>query len=352
VKDVATLCARARELRHEGALRAAIAACREALTLAPNHPTILNELGLALSNDARYDEAIATFEQAAAYCNEAAPLINLGNALRSSARKAEAVVAYRAALRRGPDDAAALYNMHAALDDRDEAAAALERSVALRPDHVESRFHLAALRDEPCDAPEFMTSSYELVRRHPDAVRLSDTFDTLRVALERARDDGLVIELGVRRGTSLRFLATLAPKVHGFDSFEGLPEHWAGHPAGLYSAARQLPEVPQNAQLHVGLFADSLPPFVAAHPHPIRLLNVDCDIYRSTREALALLGPQVAAGTVLVFDEYLCNPDWQQDEHRALLEAARRFGWRYDYIAFSLFTKQAVVAILEVDSTS
>src|SRR5690606_2685135 len=104
------------------------------------------------------------------------------------------------------------------------------RSVALRPAHAEARFFLALMegREPDAEIPAFLRTSHHFMKRHPDAVRRSDTFDTLAFALSQARPDGLVLELGVRRGTSLRFLATLAPEVHGFDSFEGLPLPWAG----------------------------------------------------------------------------------------------------------------------------
>lgn len=345
--DPVALCRQADVLRKSGALAAAQEMYRRALALAPGEPAILNALGLALGNDARYDEAIAALVHAAARSEDAAPLVNLGNALRSSGRKREAVLAYRGALRRDPDHAAALYNLHAAVDDAAAAREALARSVALRPDHVEARFFLAVLdaREPDADTPPFMRSSLDFMKQHPEAVRLSDTFDTLTLALSHARPDGLVLELGVRRGTSLRFLAAHSAEVHGFDSFEGLPSAWAEQPAGLYTTRGEVPEVPHNAHLHVGRFEETLPAFVADRHAPIRFINVDCDLYASTATALTALAPQIGTGTAMVFDEYLCNPGWENEEHRAFLEAAEQHAWRYRYVAFSPFTKQAAVVI-------
>lgn len=47
-----------------------------------------------------------------------------------------------------------------------------------------------------------------------------------------------------------------------------------------------------------------------------------------------------------MFDEYLINDWWREDEYKAFQEAVAQRGWRYEYLAFSLFTGQAVVQIL------
>jgi hypothetical protein len=99
--------------------------------------------------------------------------------------------------------------------------------------------------------------------------------------------------------------------------------------------------------LHVGWFSETLPPFLAAHAGVLRLAHVDCDLYSSTETVLEALGDRVVAGTVLVFDEYIGNEHWREDEFRAFQEAAARRGWRYEYLCYSLYTKQAAVRILE-----
>jgi hypothetical protein len=60
-----------------------------------------------------------------------------------------------------------------------------------------------------------------------EAMVLSDRYDLLKFALARAPRDGLVLEFGVATGAFLRFLAGQTNRtVHGFDSFDGLPEDW------------------------------------------------------------------------------------------------------------------------------
>ena len=105
--------------------------------------------------------------------------------------------------------------------------------------------------------------------------------------------------------------------------------------------------MPENVRLHVGLFEDTLPPFAAAHDGPIRFMNVDCDIHSATKTVLDRLHDRIVPGTVIAFDEYICNPYWREDEYKAFQEAVADHGWRYEYLAFCPFTRQTTVRIME-----
>jgi len=140
---------------------------------------------------------------------------------------------------------------------------------------------------------------------------------------------GLVLEFGVFHGRSLRIIAT-APAiqaqgchVHGFDSFAGLPEDWNHEAAGSYSTQGRQPEVPGNVSLHAGWFSASLDAFLHEHPEPVALVHLDCDLYSSTRDVLQGLQDRLQAGTVLVFDELLAYPGYEQHELRAWQECMR-----------------------------
>jgi len=134
--------------------------------------------------------------------------------------------------------------------------------------------------------------------------------------------------------------------VHGFDSFEGLPEQWHVQPKGAYSTCGEVPEVPPNVELHIGWFDATLPVFVGKNDQPVRFINVDCDLYSSTKTVLDQLAPRIQPGTVLVFDEYVGNDRWRQDEFKAFQEAVVEHGWRYEYLAFSVTDFQGSVRIL------
>jgi hypothetical protein len=134
-------------------------------------------------------------------------------------------------------------------------------------------------------------------------------------------------------------------EVHGFDSFEGLPEAWHDNPKGSYSTKGVIPSVPDNVILHNGWFEETLPSFVDQHQAPIRFMNIDCDIYSSTKTVFDLLSKQITTGTVIVFDEYIGNANWREDEFKAFQEAVLSNGWEYEYLCFSFMTKQVVVRI-------
>ncbi len=170
----------------------------------------------------------------------------------------------------------------------------------------------------------------------------------LRFAMAHAPSTGLVLEFGVRRGTSLRCLAALTEQtVHGFDSFEGLPEAWGDHPPGLLTTGRALPTVPGHVTLQVGWFAETLPRFLGENPtEKVRLVNIDSDLYPSAQTVLQHLAPRIHPGTILVFDEFIGNRDWENGEYRAFQDYITCNPAPWEIIAIAPMTKQVVIRIL------
>jgi tetratricopeptide (TPR) repeat protein len=357
--------------RASGNVAAAVRAYGRALELRPGFVEAMNNLGLALLDWARPAEAVLMLEQARAQ----APLLaavhgNLGKALCQAARLPEAVASYRRAVELDPACVAAWFNLHGLLYDQGDlagAARALERVLDSAPSHPNALFLLGVTRAQQGDGsgaascfaslraldpvPEHLLDSWDYVRaaRGPRTRLFAYGHATLAHALAEAALPGLVLELGVRFGASLRFIAQHAGQpVHGFDSFRGLPEAWGPHPVGMYSTDGELPELPPHVELHVGDFAHTLPAFLGREPGPLRFANVDCDLCSSTRTALQQLASRITRGSVLVFDEYLANPGWREGEFAAFQQAVAERGWRYEYLAFSLFSKQAAVRITSV----
>lgn len=147
-------------------------------------------------------------------------------------------------------------------------------------------------------------------------------------------DQGLVLEFGVATGRTLNNWARWLPKktIYGFDGFNGLPEDWTSRMPQGFFARRSLPRVKSNCCLVVGWFQDTLPGFVRQHTEPVALLHIDSDLYSSAQLVLAQLQHQIVAGTVIVFDEYMNYPGWQQDEFRAWQEFVQEHSIRYQYI--------------------
>lgn len=167
-------------------------------------------------------------------------------------------------------------------------------------------------------------------------------------ALEEARSEGLTIECGVFHGRSLRIIAARSTgDVHGFDSFQGLPEAWSAHePAGSYSTAGRLPTVPPNVTLHPDWFDDTLPTFFRGRAEPIRLLHVDCDLFSSTRTVLEHAGRLLRPGSIIVFDDFLGYPGFERHEFRAFAEFAARTGLGWELQAACLLGREVAIRIL------
>jgi tetratricopeptide (TPR) repeat protein len=350
------------------------AAFRRAIALDPNYVEALFNLGNCMHSQNRLVEAEPLFRRVLAISpKHLGAMNNLAISLWGSGRLTEAVAICRTALAIDPQLVEANTTLGICLyrdDDPAPAARAFEVASAAPSRSELPLFYLAICLDQlgqserarMCFArlardPNGYSSlidSWEYVkRRRPPATRsFSSSFETLDFALALARPDGLTLEFGVRFGHSIRFIASrTSGLVHGFDSFEGLPEAWGENPKGAFSTGGRLPEVPPNVHLHVGLFAQVLPSFLAQHQDPVRFMNVDCDLYSSTSTIFDLIGHRLRPGTVIVFDEYLCNPRWRFDEYKAFQEAVERFGFRYEYRAFNIFTRQAVVRILQSRSS-
>lgn len=179
------------------------------------------------------------------------------------------------------------------------------------------------------------------------------TYDMLQLAFRHCSPDlaenGLILEFGVYHGKTIRMIASEFPNdpVHGFDTFSGIPADWHSTRKGSYSTQSALPPAPDNVQYHVGLFSETLPDFLERHPEqPVRFMNVDCDLYSSTKDIFDAVHGRIVPGTVIVFDEYVMNPHWREDEYRAFQEAVKEYGWKYEYLGISLVSQQAVVKII------
>lgn len=150
---------------------------------------------------------------------------------------------------------------------------------------------------------------------------LQECLDSLR----RRNIPGDLVECGVWRGGGCIFMAGYL-KAYGLsdrrvlvaDSFDGLPKPTALADAGLDLSKERFPElavpletVQENFAVHgllsdrvvflQGWFKDTLPD---APTGRIALLRLDGDLYESTMDALQALYDRVAAGGIVIIDDY------------------------------------------------
>ena len=155
-----------------------------------------------------------------------------------------------------------------------------------------------------------------------------------RALRELRRQPGIGLEFGVHRGTSLRRAARRLPRrsFYGFDSFTGLPAD--GRPDWQIDfSLADLPSVPRNCRLVRGWFADTIPEFLRGNREPIGFVNIDCDIYSSTKTVLFGLGERLQPGTILYFDELINYDTFLWNEMLALFQFLEATGGGVEWLA-------------------
>jgi len=205
--------------------------------------------------------------------------------------------------------------------------------------------HYALLQDALDETVAYIKSDMR------NALIRKDAYGVLSMASKHARVDGLYLEFGVRTGSTISHIARLNPKrtIHGFDSFDGLPEAWTGYSLDIGAFSGEgIPEVPANVELHVGWFDDTLPGFVETHDGPLALAHIDSDIYSSCKTVLDNLTPRIVPGSVIVFNEYFNYPNWKQHEFKAFREFCDANDVQYEYLCWAMY--EVAVKITSVGS--
>jgi len=169
---------------------------------------------------------------------------------------------------------------------------------------------------------------------------------------------GLWLEFGVYRGRSINTIAKqIAHPIYGFDSFEGLPEHWdhynpkgvfslAGHiPAGaicgsnddnpgMYDSSPTITTEPweENVILIKGWFNETLPFFLNDHKEKVAFVHIDSDIYSAANTIITSLeeGGRFQNGTLLLFDEICDYTHYREHEIKAFAEFLLRTNYDYE----------------------
>lgn len=147
----------------------------------------------------------------------------------------------------------------------------------------------------------------------------------------------LYLEFGVYRGESLRWwsqaLTHPESRLHGFDSFEGLPEAWddAGgkYARGWFSTGGEVPQIDDpRVRFFKGWFEQTLPGYTLPE-HDVLVITLDADLYSSTIYVLDQLKEHIRAGTYIYFDD-MSRPD---HEPRALQEFTQATGRKFRPLA-------------------
>ena len=382
-------------LKEQDKLDESVKAYRSALAIKPDYAEALNNIGTVLKNQGKLEEAIETFNKALSIQPDyAEAYINKGNALRKQSKPQDAIESYNKALSIQPDYAEAYNNMGAALHDlnmQKEAIEAYKKAVTIKPgyaeaywnlsgtveniseakkwikkcfdanpQHVRAKLELSALKFYEGDKSDFNDVLQSSLKDHPYTRSFAWAFSLPTLPLlyfhrwalfdqmaDLSKKDRPFYEFGVWRGAAFRYLIKTFKNGYGFDTFEGLPEDWHNEKSGTYSSDGNVPKI-KGGKFIVGKFEDTLPSFFAKKRPVASIINFDADLYSSTICALNFAKPVIDQHTILIFDEFIMNENWEQDEYRALEEFCDENNYNYEVLAISFFTKQVAVRIIGV----
>jgi hypothetical protein len=133
------------------------------------------------------------------------------------------------------------------------------------------------------------------------------------------------LEFGVYTGASVNITGHIHRNtplsIFGLDTFTGLPQEWKGHhPKGQFSLMGNLPPVKVNVNFLEGLFSEQLPTILTKETRVVGM-NLDCDLFQGTIDALEGTYPYWEVGILIHFHELQQSPN-SKETRFALQEEA------------------------------
>jgi tetratricopeptide (TPR) repeat protein len=342
-------------------LEAAIAAYQKALAIKPDYTEACYNMGNILKEQGKLEEAVEAYHKAIAIKPDFAECYsNMGICLKEQGKLEEAVKAYQDALAIKPDYAGAFWNLSGTAESISEAKNWVKQCLSADPNYLLAQLTLPALEFYEGDKSSFSVLRESSLRNHPYMRSFVWAFELPYLPelyfhrwalfdrmMEQSKQNRPFYEYGVWRGESFRYLIKTFKVGFGFDTFDGIPEDWHEEKAGSYSGNGNIPRI-EGGEFIVGKFEDTLAKFFSKPRPKASIINFDADLYSSTICALNFSKPVIDKHTILIFDEFLMNKNWEQDEYKALNEFCLNNGCTYEVLAISFFTKQVAVRLIGI----
>ncbi|KZR78682.1 tetratricopeptide repeat protein [Prochlorococcus marinus] len=339
----------------------AIEVTLKSLELKDDNSDVYINLAGIYQDQAKYDLAInSILKSLELNPDNANAYMNLGIVFEAQGKLDQAKEATLKSLELKPDLASAAWNLYGLANSIEEAEERINQCLEIDETYLEAKLTLGALKYHQGD-PSLLKDI--LISKHKDhsharsfrwALDLPEIpklffhrwalFDSM---MDESKKDRPFYEFGVWRGISFKYLINTFKEGYGFDTFEGLPEDWHNTKGGAYSAEGIIPQVDGGIFIE-GKFENTLPIFFSK-PRPIAsIINFDADLYSSTLCALNHSKAIIDEHTILIFDEFIINENWEQDEYKALNEFCSQNKLSYQVIAISYFSKQVAVKLIGI----
>ena len=348
-------------LKQLGRLDASIEAYKKALTINPDNAEVYNNMGLTLKGQGKLEEAIKCYNKALVINpNFDKAYNNKGLTLQDQGKLEEAIKCYKKAISINAGFSDAFWNLSGTAENISESQKWLKLCLKTNPDHFKAKLTLIALDYYKDDQSNFNILVQSPVKNHPLTRSFTWAFELPNLPelyfhrwalfdrmIEHSKRDRPFYEYGVWRGEAFQYLIKTFKRGYGFDTFEGIPEDWHDEKAGAYSSEGNIPQI-EGGEFIVGKFEDTLPEFFSKPRPKASIINFDADLYSSTICALNFSKPVIDKHTILIFDEFIINKNWEQDEYKALNEFCLNNNCTYEVLAISFFTKQVAVRLIGI----
>jgi len=347
--------------KQKNKLISAINAYHDAIKLKPDFFEAYYNLGNALRDAGDFEKAAEAYKNAIRIRpNNVIPYNSLGNVLKAVGKVEDATEIYKQATFVDETFAGTYWNLSSTTDVMTEAKAWLKKCLEFDPEYKSAILSLAAIEYYEGNRTRLQNILTSPLKNDPITRSISwvvslpklpelffNRWALFRRMTELSQQDRPFYEFGVWKGEAFKYLIKTFKKGYGFDTFTGLPETWHSESAGTYDSHGNIPQV-EGGEFIVGEFKNSLPIFFSETRPLASVINFDADLYSSTICALNHCKGIIDNNTILIFDEFLVNSSWENDEYKALEEFCAENQYEYEVIAISLFSKQAAVKIRDL----
>tara|TARA_B100001287_G_scaffold209542_1_gene178420 strand:- start:93 stop:1397 length:1305 start_codon:yes stop_codon:yes gene_type:complete len=332
----------------------------KAIEIDPNLANANYNLGIIYKELGNYEKAKNLYNKVIKIIpNHSETLNNLGILCEELGESQNAKDYYEKVIKINPNHTTALWNSHILASDIDEALSYLKKIYEIDKQHLKAKIMISGLERYKGNFDLYNNLLNSESSNHPYTRSLKWIFSLPKLpkiffnrwsffdaVIALSDSSKPFYEFGVWNGVSFKYLIKTFKKGFGFDTFTGIPDTWHNEPKGNYTNFGVVPNI-NGGEFIVGKFEDTLPIFFQEDRPKASLINFDADLYSSTICALNNSKKVIDENTILIFDEFIMNDKWEEDEYKALNEFCKDIGSSYEVLAVSLSTKQVAVKLMK-----